>query len=87
MSNKLSLIMSKIINTNNGYEKDDLKQIRGIGPYIESKLNEIGITCFSQIAKLNDVEISFVSQNIGPFPGRIKRDNWMRSAKELILNR
>ena len=79
--------MNKIKNSNNGYEKDDLKQIRGIGPYIENKLNEIGITCFSQIAKFNDVEISFISQNIGSFPGRIKRDNWMRSAKELILNR
>ena len=79
--------MSKIKSTKNGYEKDDLKQIRGIGPYIEKKLNEIGITCFSQIAKFNDVEISFISQNIGPFPGRIKRDNWVSSAKELIKNK
>lgn len=79
--------MRKIKTTKNGYQKDDLKQIRGIGPYIEKKLNEIGITSFFQIAKFNDVEINFVSQNIGPFPGRIKRDNWVRSARELIFNK
>ena len=79
--------MSKIRIKKNGYVKDDLKQIHGIGPYIENKLNEIGITCFAQIAKFNEVEINFVSQNIGPFPGRIKRDNWVMNAKKLILNR
>ena len=68
----------------NRQEKDDLKRIHGIGPFIESKLNEIGITSYWQIAKFNDVEISFVSQYIGPFPERIKRDNWMESAKQLL---
>jgi len=68
----------------NGCAKDDLKRIHGIGPYLEQRLNEIGITSYSQIAKFNEVEINFVSQNIGPFPTRIKRDNWMKSAIQLL---
>ncbi len=79
--------MNAKTNTNNERKKDDLKRIRGIGPYIERILNEIGISYYEQIAKFNDVEIYFVSQYIGPFPGRIKRDNWVKSAKELIQNR
>ncbi len=75
----------KMNNTlKNSRVKDDLKCIRGIGPYLEQRLNEIGITTYSQIAKFNEVEINFVSQNIGPFPTRIKRDNWMKSAKQLL---
>lgn len=77
--------MSKNKNIKSRQEKDDLKRIRGIGPFIEHKLNEIGITSFWQIAKFNNVEISFISQYIGLFPERIKRDNWMASAKKLLI--
>jgi predicted flap endonuclease-1-like 5' DNA nuclease len=73
---------NKIIK--NGRESDDLKRIRGIEPRLEQRLNEIGITTYSQIAKFNEVEIYFVCQNIGLDPNRITRDNWVKNARELL---
>ncbi len=65
--------------------KDDLTQIMGIGPYIEQKLNEIGICNFSQISKLKDPDIRVITELIDFFPGRIERDNWVGQAKAINL--
>lgn len=72
----------KIIN--NGRKPDNLKRIRGIGPRIERRLNDIGITTYSQIAKFNEVEIYFISQNIGLDPNRIMQNHWVENARELL---
>jgi predicted flap endonuclease-1-like 5' DNA nuclease len=64
-------------------QKDDLTQIMGIGPYIEQKLNEIGICNYSQISKLKDSDIRVITELIDFFPGRIERDNWVGQAKAL----
>jgi predicted flap endonuclease-1-like 5' DNA nuclease len=64
-------------------QKDDLTKIMGIGPYIEQKLNEIGICNYSQISKLNDSDIRVITELIDFFPGRIERDNWVGQAKAL----
>ncbi|MAN59250.1 MAG: hypothetical protein CMC08_05375 [Flavobacteriaceae bacterium] len=64
-------------------DKDDLTKIGGIGPYIEQKLNEIGIYTFDQISKLNDSDIRIITDLIDFFPGRIERDNWVGQAKAL----
>ena len=63
--------------------RDDLTQIMGIGPYIEQKLNEIGICNFSQISKLKDPDIVVITELIDFFPGRIERDNWVGQAKAI----
>lgn len=65
-------------------EKDDLLKIKGVGPSIERKLNEIGIFTFKQIANLNETDIETVTNLIQFFPGRIKRDNWKAQASELL---
>jgi len=62
--------------------QDDLKIIKGVGPVLEKKLNEFGITTFRQIAELDQNEIELISEKIGPFPGRIERDGWIKQAKE-----
>lgn len=64
-------------------QKDDLTQIMGIGPYIEQKLNEIGICNYSQISKLKESDIRIITELIDFFPGRIERDNWVGQAKAL----
>jgi len=64
-------------------EKDDLKLINGIGPFIEKKLNNLGIYHFRQISNFNPILIGKVTQAIEFFPGRIERDNWVGQAKEL----
>lgn len=65
-------------------DKNDLKLINGIGPFIEKKLNSIGIYSFEQISKFSSQDIEDVTTLIEFFPGRIKRDNWTKQAQDLI---
>ncbi len=64
-------------------QKDDLKLISGVGPFIEEKLNSIGIYTFDQISKFTKEDIDTVTALIQFFPGRIERDNWSEQAKKL----
>ncbi len=64
-------------------QKDDLKLISGVGPFIEGKLNSIGIYTFEQISKFTKEDIDTVTALIQFFPGRIERDNWAKQAKKL----
>ncbi|MCH2193043.1 hypothetical protein [Kordia sp.] len=61
-------------------EKDDLKRIKGVGPYIEQKLNTIGIYTFDQISKFTAEDMQTVTELISFFPGRIERDDWKGQA-------
>ena len=65
-------------------DKDDLKLIGGVGPFIEKKLNGIGIYTFSQISKFTKQDIEDVTELIKFFPGRIERDDWVKQAKKLM---
>lgn len=62
--------------------KDDLKQIRGIGPKIELSLNRMGITSFPQIAAWTDIQQSEIGNRLS-FSGRIEREEWVEQAKIL----
>ncbi|MEM7304737.1 MAG: hypothetical protein AAF372_04350 [Pseudomonadota bacterium] len=62
---------------------DDLKEIKGIGPKIESVLNELGITRFEQIAAWKKDDIEAISEKLGNFKDRISRDEWVKKAKKL----
>jgi len=63
--------------------KDDLQVIKGIGPFIEEKLNALGIYMFVQIARMTPELEEEVNVAIEFFPGRVKRDEWVKQAKEL----
>lgn len=63
--------------------KDNLKKISGIGPFIEEKLNSIGIFTFEQISNFTEEDMDQVTELIQFFPGRIKRDDWKGQAAEL----
>ncbi len=65
-------------------EKDDLKLINGVGPFIEKKLNNLGIYTFEQISQFDDEFIEQVTDAIQFFPGRIQRDDWVGQAKTLL---
>lgn len=64
-------------------DKDDLKIVKGIGPFIEKKLNSIGIYTFRQIAAFTPEDEDKVNEVIEFFPGRIRRDNWSGQAEIL----
>jgi predicted flap endonuclease-1-like 5' DNA nuclease len=64
--------------------KDDLQVIKGIGPFIEEKLNALGITTYRQIANMTAKLEDQVNEAIEFFPGRVKRDQWVAQAKILL---
>jgi len=68
-------------------EKDDLKKIQGIGPFIEEKLNELGIYTYEQLSQLDDDMIPVLTSAIEFFPGRIERDEWVGQADRLAYMR
>lgn len=61
---------------------DDLKQISGVGPVLEAKLNELGVYHFWQIARWTPAEVAWVDDAIS-FKGRITRDDWITQASKL----
>ena len=71
------------IGTAREEEKDDLKMISGIGPFIEEQLHRLDIYTFEQISKFTREDIEAVTEAIEFFPGRIERDEWVAQAGEL----
>lgn len=65
-------------------DRDDLKVISGIGPFIEERLNALDIYTFEQISKLTAHDIETVTEAVEFFPGRIDRDHWVDQAKNLL---
>ncbi|GFE65796.1 NADH-quinone oxidoreductase subunit E [Litoreibacter roseus] len=62
---------------------DDLKQVKGVGPKLETLLHELGVYHFDQIASWSDQEVAWVDQNLEGFKGRVSRDEWVKQAKIL----
>ena len=67
-------------------EKDDLKMISGIGPFIEERLNALDIYTFRQISNFSPQDIETINDAIEYFSGRIERDEWVAQALELVRN-
>lgn len=65
-------------------DADNLKEIVGIGPFTERKLNALGIFTFRQIARLTREDIEKINNIIDFFHGRIERDNWVGQATDLM---
>ena len=64
-------------------EKDDLSEIRGIGPAFERALNNMGIVTFRQIAQWDATNLKQIADQLETLPERITRDQWIARAKKL----
>ena len=64
---------------------DDLKMIKGVGPKLETMLNELGFYHFDQIAGWSAAEVAWVNDNLTGFKGRVSRDNWVEQARNWPL--
>ncbi len=62
---------------------DDLKLLSGVGPALEKKLHEAGVTSFAQIAAWTEADVADMDEKL-TFKGRIEREGWIDQAKELI---
>ncbi|MBY6200281.1 50S ribosomal protein L21 [Maritalea mobilis] len=61
---------------------DDLKKLSGVGPALEKKLLEAGVTSFAQIAAWTPEDVAAMDEKLS-FKGRIEREGWIEQAKEL----
>jgi predicted flap endonuclease-1-like 5' DNA nuclease len=84
MKKKKHKIDYSLIGIAHPEDAQDLQQIKGIGPYIQEKLNFLGIYTFGQISKFTPVDIETISEIIEFFPGRIQRDDWIGQAKKIM---
>ena len=72
------------IGTGSADEKDDLQRINGIGPFIEDKLNVLGIYTFRQMSKFTKRDVALVNDAIELNDGHIERDDWVGQAKQFL---
>lgn len=59
---------------------DDLKKIKGIGPVLEKRLQDVGVFYFRQIAAWTDDNVAWINSKM-EFPGRVQREEWVKQAK------
>ena len=71
------------LGTAEASQRDDLKQIDGIGIFTEKKLNALGIYSIAQIANLQSEDERKVNAAIELPPGRIARSQWVAQAQGL----
>jgi predicted flap endonuclease-1-like 5' DNA nuclease len=61
---------------------DDLTIIRGLGPVLEQRLNDLGIYRYRQLAQMTPENAQWIAMRIQVVAGRIVRDRWAEQAGE-----
>lgn len=59
---------------------DDLRLMKGVGPKLATRLNELGIVSYAQLAGLSETEVAMLDDRLGPFKGRVARDRLVEQA-------
>ncbi|MDH3222927.1 MAG: hypothetical protein OEO23_04360 [Gemmatimonadota bacterium] len=67
-----------------GRGKDDLTRIRGVGPVLQRRLNEMGVFSLRDIASWTPDDVDRVQAGLKGFPDRIRRDDWVAQARDMI---
>ena len=63
--------------------EDDLKELSGVGPALEKKLHDAGVTSFAQIAAWTEDDVAAMNEKLS-FKGRIEREGWVEQAQDKI---
>ena len=75
------------IGTATKADADDLKEINGIGPAYEQRLNEVGIYTYEQISKLKAADRDELSAIDGITREKIESEEWVKQAKALLKDK
>ncbi|WP_423068368.1 hypothetical protein [Devosia sp. CN2-171] len=67
-----------------GGVKDNLTNVIGVLPVIETSLNSIGVYHFDQIGAFSDENVAWLEGHLG-IPGRVDREHWREQARELAV--
>ena len=65
------------------YAPDDLNHLKGVGPRMAARLKELGIVSIAQLAALDYADIRRLDADLGPFQGRIEKDQLVEQARLL----
>ncbi len=64
-------------------QKDDLTRIKGIGPKIQERLYEQGITAMEQLAAMGQQSVKELEEVLNA-TGKITREQWIKQAKAML---
>jgi hypothetical protein len=74
-------------NISTGQAEDNFKLVDGIGPAVENRLHEAGVTTYSQLAGLKPKMMAEILNGmVGYSPKRIKEQDWSGQAYTLAKN-
>jgi predicted flap endonuclease-1-like 5' DNA nuclease len=59
---------------------DNLQTLKGVGPKLATRLNDLGITRFAQLAALSQAQVEALDTRLEQFRGRIARDRLVEQA-------
>lgn len=62
---------------------DELTRLKGVGPKLETLLNEQGVTRYEQLASLDEAGLAALDARLGAFQGRLARDRVAEQARLL----
>lgn len=62
---------------------DDLKALTGVGPALEQKLIEAGITSYAQIASWSEADLDKLDGEISGLKAKAEKGDWINEAKKL----
>ncbi len=71
------------LGTAHKHQANNLTLIKGIGLWIEERLNLLDIYTFEQISKLTPADVETITEILEISPGRIDRDRWVTQARGL----
>lgn len=63
---------------------NNLRDVRGVGPAIEKKLQAEGIYSLQQLAELSPGELTRLGKKLGVSSKQMEKNNWTRQARELL---
>ena len=68
------------------FARNDLCQLKGVGPKFADALYAAGFHSFDQLAGLSPVEVERLDEQLGAFRGRLARDRVVEQASYLARN-
>jgi predicted flap endonuclease-1-like 5' DNA nuclease len=77
--------LGTVIPNSDFENRDDLKLINGIGPFLEKQLNDRGFFSYEQIAALDEETGRALAVAIGYLPDRVAKDGWVRQARHFSV--
>ena len=62
---------------------DNLQLLKGVGPRFVTRLHELGVVRFDQLANFSETELALLDERLGPFRGRLASDRLAEQARYL----